>query len=125
MKKHMMHHFADALRNFRSKMYNQFILPNIGKPSKLKVKPNKYGFVDQSDWDKFVEHALSDQFKVIQCTISFMFIIIFYFNFYIAIIISFFSHLRVYLSQQKNHVQSTSTHIGWDDPDTWDSEKNW
>lgn len=49
--------------NFRSKLYRHFILPNIGKPSKLKVVPKKYGNVEQDDWDKFVEHTLSDQFK--------------------------------------------------------------
>lgn len=35
----------------------------------------------------------------------------------------FFLVSRVYLSQQKHHVQSTSTHISWGDLDTWDPEK--
>ncbi|KAJ9545099.1 hypothetical protein OSB04_024806 [Centaurea solstitialis] len=68
MKKLTMHHLADALRNFRSKMYQRFILPNIGKPSKLKVVPKQYGNIEQADWDKFVEDKLSDQFKIIHCT---------------------------------------------------------
>ncbi|KAJ9544438.1 hypothetical protein OSB04_024145 [Centaurea solstitialis] len=44
-------------------MYTRFILPNIGKPSKLKVVPKQYGNIEQADWDKFVEHRLSDKFK--------------------------------------------------------------
>lgn len=42
MKEHMMRHLADALRNFRSKLYMHFVWPNIGKPSKLKVVPKQY-----------------------------------------------------------------------------------
>ncbi|KAI3669725.1 hypothetical protein L6452_41089 [Arctium lappa] len=65
MKERMMHHIAYALRNFRSKVYKRFILPNIGKPSKLKVVPKQYGNVEQDDWDKFFERTLSDQFKAV------------------------------------------------------------
>ncbi|KAJ9552604.1 hypothetical protein OSB04_016649 [Centaurea solstitialis] len=45
-------------------MYTRFILPNIGKPSKLKVVPKQYGNIEQAVWDKFVEHTLSDKFKI-------------------------------------------------------------
>ena len=90
MKERMMHHLADALRNFRSKLYKHFILPNISKPSKLKVVPKQHRNVEQADWNKFVEYTLSDQFKVIYCINNAIFIGIFYIFHYTIILISFF-----------------------------------
>ena len=62
MKEQMMHHLANALSNFRSKLHKYFILSNIDKPSKLKVVPKQYGNIEQAQWEKFVEHTLSIKF---------------------------------------------------------------
>jgi hypothetical protein len=53
------------LRNFRRKVYMGYIVPNLGKPSKLARIPKQYRtFVDQADWDKFVTYTQSEEFKV-------------------------------------------------------------
>ncbi|KAI3867830.1 hypothetical protein MKX03_014687 [Papaver bracteatum] len=59
-----MKYFGEHLRNFRRKLYVKFIVPNLGKPSKLKKNPKPYRcIVNQEQWDGFLEWRLSDECK--------------------------------------------------------------
>ncbi|KAI3886638.1 hypothetical protein MKX03_034732 [Papaver bracteatum] len=64
MRRQIMKYFGEHLRNFRRKLYVKFIVPNLGKPSKLKKIPKPYRcIVNQEQWDGFVEWRLSDECK--------------------------------------------------------------
>ncbi|KAI3845623.1 hypothetical protein MKX03_030486 [Papaver bracteatum] len=64
MRRQIMKYFGEHLRNFRRKLYEKFIVPNLGKPSKLKKIPKPYRcIVNQEQWDGFVEWRLSDECK--------------------------------------------------------------
>ncbi|MFS7990488.1 hypothetical protein Hanom_Chr11g01059411 [Helianthus anomalus] len=46
-----MNRLGNLLRNFRSKVYVGYIVPNLGKTNKLAKIPKQYRFmVEQTDW---------------------------------------------------------------------------
>ncbi|KAI3890386.1 hypothetical protein MKX03_028208 [Papaver bracteatum] len=64
MRRQIMKYFGEHLRNFRRKLYVKFIVPNLGKPGKLKKIPKPYRcIVNQEQWYGFVEWRLSDECK--------------------------------------------------------------
>lgn len=68
----MLSHFGEHLRNFRRKLYVNFVLPNLNKPNILKKVPRKYRMVvKQEDWDKFITFRESDECKVVNYTFTF------------------------------------------------------
>lgn len=62
---YVMTRLGHLLRDFRRKLYARYIMPNIGKPTKLKTVPKGHKTVmRQEDWDRFVEYTQSEKFQV-------------------------------------------------------------
>lgn len=54
------------LRNFRRKLAQNYILPNLETPSKLTEAPANYkAIIKADDWVNFVNYTQSDEFKVL------------------------------------------------------------
>ena len=65
-KRQIMTHLGTLLRNFRRKMYEGHILPNLSKPKILATVPQQFKtFVNQDDWNSFVAYTQSQKFKVL------------------------------------------------------------
>ncbi|KAK9065078.1 hypothetical protein SSX86_016461 [Deinandra increscens subsp. villosa] len=66
-RKYVMNHLGMLLRSFRNKLYEKYILPNLGKPKKLAKIPRRYRTIlrNQQDWDNFVAYTQSDQYKAV------------------------------------------------------------
>ena len=61
----VMNRLGHLLRDFRKKMYARYIMPNIGKPLKLKAIPKGHKtLMRQEDSDLFVEYTQSEKFQV-------------------------------------------------------------
>ena len=54
------------LRNFRRKLTQKYILPNLETPSKLNEAPTNYKtIIKADDWVNFVNYTASEEFKVL------------------------------------------------------------
>ena len=53
-----------ALRGFRCKLANEYILPNANNLSSLKKPPLEYEGIRKEDWKSFVDKILSEDFQV-------------------------------------------------------------
>ena len=53
-----------ALRGFRCKLANEYILPNANNLSSLKKPPLEYEGIRKEDWKSFVDKILSEAFQV-------------------------------------------------------------
>ena len=53
-----------ALRGFRCKLANEYILPNANNLSSLKKPPLEYEGIRKEDWKSFVDKVLSEAFQV-------------------------------------------------------------
>ena len=51
-----------ALRGFRCKLANEYILPNANNLSSLKKPPLEYEGIKKEDWKSFVDKILSEDF---------------------------------------------------------------
>ncbi|KAL9409048.1 hypothetical protein AB3S75_047437 [Citrus x aurantiifolia] len=52
-----------ALRGFRCKLTNEYILPNANNLSSLKKPPLDYESIRKEDWKNFVDKILSEDFQ--------------------------------------------------------------
>ena len=52
-----------ALRGFRCKLKNEYILPNANNLNSLKNASLKYKGIRKEDWQSFVEKVLSEDWK--------------------------------------------------------------
>ncbi|GJU56882.1 hypothetical protein Tco_1234648 [Tanacetum coccineum] len=60
----VMHHLGKLLRNFRMKLREKYILPNLNTPSKLNELPAKYSaIVKAEEWVEFVNYTTTDAYK--------------------------------------------------------------
>nr|GEX36082.1 hypothetical protein [Tanacetum cinerariifolium] len=60
----VMHHLGKLLRNFRMKLREKYILPNLNTPSKLNELSAKYSaIVKAKEWAKFVNYTTTDAYK--------------------------------------------------------------
>lgn len=55
---------GSSLRNFRSKIANEYILPSVDKPNLLKSPPTKLEGIKKEDWIVFANKILSNSFQV-------------------------------------------------------------
>lgn len=53
-----------ALRGFRCKLTNEYILPNANNLNSLKKASLKYKGIRKEDWKSFVDKVLSEDFQV-------------------------------------------------------------
>nr|GEV82057.1 hypothetical protein [Tanacetum cinerariifolium] len=64
VRKLIMHHLGKRLRNFRMKLREKYILPNLNTPSKLNELPAKYSaIVKAKEWVEFVNYMTTDAYK--------------------------------------------------------------
>ncbi|GJW37648.1 retrovirus-related pol polyprotein from transposon TNT 1-94 [Tanacetum coccineum] len=60
----VMHRLGKLLRNFRMKLREKYILPNLNTPSKLNELPAKYStIVKAKEWVEFVNYTTTDVYK--------------------------------------------------------------
>ncbi|GJX90509.1 hypothetical protein Tco_0343835 [Tanacetum coccineum] len=60
----VMHRLGKLLRNFRMKLREKYILPNLNTPSKLNELPAKYSaIVKAEEWVEFVNYTTTDAYK--------------------------------------------------------------
>lgn len=52
-----------ALRSFRCKLANEYILPNANNLNSLKKPPFEYEGIRKEDWKCFVDNVLSEDFR--------------------------------------------------------------
>ncbi|GKC27159.1 hypothetical protein Tco_1034453 [Tanacetum coccineum] len=65
VKKLVMHRLGKLLRNFRMKLREKYILPNLNTPSKLNELPAKYSaIVKAEEWVEFVNYTTTDAYKI-------------------------------------------------------------
>nr|GEY87335.1 hypothetical protein [Tanacetum cinerariifolium] len=65
VKKLIMHRLGKRLRNFRMKLREKYILPNLNTPSKLNELPAKYSvFVKAKEWVEFVNYITTNAYKI-------------------------------------------------------------
>ncbi|GKC97065.1 hypothetical protein Tco_1162507 [Tanacetum coccineum] len=70
VKKLVMNHLGQLLRNFRRKLRQTYILPNQDTPSKLNEVPAKYtAILKAEDWVNFVNYTATDD----KCLITHIF----------------------------------------------------
>lgn len=70
----LMNRLGQLLRNFRSKLTQNYILPNLETPSKLNEVPTNYdAIISAGDWVNFVNYTQSDEYKVLISTFLFKF----------------------------------------------------
>nr|GEU51441.1 hypothetical protein [Tanacetum cinerariifolium] len=61
----IMHHLGKLLRNFRMKLREKYILPNLITPSKLNELLAKYSaIVKAEEWVEFVNYTTTDAYKI-------------------------------------------------------------
>ncbi|GJV62585.1 hypothetical protein Tco_1473413 [Tanacetum coccineum] len=61
----VMHRLGKLLRNFRMKLREKYILPNLNTPSKLNELPAKYStIVKAEEWVEFVNYTTTDAYKI-------------------------------------------------------------
>lgn len=53
-----------SLRNFRSELANEFIIPNKNDMKSLRSPPIEYPSIKDGDWKLFVNKVLSAEFQV-------------------------------------------------------------
>ena len=53
-----------TLRNFRSELVNDFVLPNKEDIQSLRLPPIEYPCIKKADWKCFVDRVLSEEFQV-------------------------------------------------------------
>ncbi|GJR65915.1 hypothetical protein Tco_0011980 [Tanacetum coccineum] len=64
VRKLVMHRLGKLLRNFRMKLREKYILPNLNTPSKLNELPAKYSaIVKAEEWVEFVNYTTTDAYK--------------------------------------------------------------
>ncbi|GJT45820.1 hypothetical protein Tco_0954535 [Tanacetum coccineum] len=64
VKKLVMHRLGKLLRNFRMKLREKYILPNLNTPSKLNKLPAQYSAtVKAEEWVEFVNYTTTDAYK--------------------------------------------------------------
>ncbi|GJW07853.1 hypothetical protein Tco_1570276 [Tanacetum coccineum] len=60
----VMHRLGKLLRNFRMKLREKYILPNLNTPSKLNELPAKYSAIVKAEgWVEFVNYTTTDAYK--------------------------------------------------------------
>ncbi|GKC59440.1 hypothetical protein Tco_1087038 [Tanacetum coccineum] len=60
----VMHRLGQLLRNFRMKLREKYILPNLDTPSKLNELPKNYSaIVNAEEWAAFVNYTATDAYK--------------------------------------------------------------
>lgn len=65
-KKMIMNRLGQLLRNYRMKLREKYILPNLDTPSKLNERPVKYSTImTQEDWAEFVTYTTTEAYKVL------------------------------------------------------------
>ncbi|GJU59618.1 transposase, Ptta/En/Spm, transposase, Tnp1/En/Spm-like protein [Tanacetum coccineum] len=65
VRKLVMNHLGQLLRNFRRKLRQAYILPNQDTPSKLNEVPAKYTTILKAeDWVNFVNYTATEEYKV-------------------------------------------------------------
>ncbi|GJR69562.1 hypothetical protein Tco_0015627 [Tanacetum coccineum] len=65
VRKLVMHRLGKLLRNFRMKLREKYILPNLNTPSKLNELPAKYSaIVKAEEWVEFVNYTTTDAYKI-------------------------------------------------------------
>ncbi|GJX71202.1 transposase, Ptta/En/Spm, transposase, Tnp1/En/Spm-like protein [Tanacetum coccineum] len=65
VRKLVMNHLGQLLRNFRRKLRQTYILPNQDTPSKLNEVPVKYSAILKAeDWVNFVNYMATEEYKV-------------------------------------------------------------
>nr|GEV15528.1 hypothetical protein [Tanacetum cinerariifolium] len=65
IRKLVMHRLGKLLRNFRMKLREKYILPNLNTPSKLNELLAKYSAVVKAEeWVEFVNHTTTDAYKI-------------------------------------------------------------
>lgn len=62
-KKKLMGSVGMKWRTFKSYLTRTYIIPFKDQPQLLKHPPPKYSFIDQEDWDLFVQSRLTEQFQ--------------------------------------------------------------
>nr|GEU49844.1 ribonuclease H-like domain, reverse transcriptase, RNA-dependent DNA polymerase [Tanacetum cinerariifolium] len=63
-RKLVMHRLGKLLRNFKMKLREKYILPNLNTPSKLNELPAKYSaIVKVEEWVEFVNYMTTDAYK--------------------------------------------------------------
>ncbi|GJS49381.1 hypothetical protein Tco_0599502 [Tanacetum coccineum] len=61
----VIHRLGKLLRNFRMKLRQKYILPNLNTPSKLNELPAKYSaIVKAEEWVEFVNYTTTDAYKI-------------------------------------------------------------
>nr|GEV81250.1 hypothetical protein [Tanacetum cinerariifolium] len=64
VRKLVMHYLGKLLRNFRMKLREKYILPNLNTPTKLNELPTKYSaIVKAEEWVEFVNYMTTDVYK--------------------------------------------------------------
>ena len=53
-----------SLRNFRSELAKEFIIPNKNDRKSLRSPPMEYPSIKDADWKLFVDKVLSEEFQV-------------------------------------------------------------
>ena len=65
-KKVIMNRLGQLLRNFRMKLRERYILPNLDTPSKMNERPEKYTTImSQEEWVEFVTYTSTEAYKVL------------------------------------------------------------
>ena len=61
-----MNRLGKLLRNYRMKLREKYILPNLDTPSKMNERPQKYSTImTQEEWAAFVTYTASNEYKVL------------------------------------------------------------
>nr|GEW48030.1 hypothetical protein [Tanacetum cinerariifolium] len=64
VRKLVMHRLGQLLRNFKMKLREKYILPNVNTPSKLNELPTKYSAIMKAEeWVEFVNYTTTDAYK--------------------------------------------------------------
>lgn len=65
-KKVVMNRLGQLLRNYRMKLREKYILPNLDTPEKMNERPEKYStIVTQEQWVEFVTYTTTNEYKVL------------------------------------------------------------
>ncbi|KAL9432755.1 hypothetical protein AB3S75_027720 [Citrus x aurantiifolia] len=59
-----------ALRGFRCKLANEFIMPNANNLSSQKMPPLEYKGIRKEDWKSFVDKILSEDFQQLDLRVT-------------------------------------------------------
>lgn len=120
-----MSRLAALLRGFRHRVHKKHVEPHLNKRNAADIlqktpRPLR-SFVEPKHWKKFVEHAMSEHFKVYTAKI------IFYLSVYDSYLFDDLAILlhRIFQHKMQRHVPIWSLFIGRDEADMPTYRRNW